>query len=543
MSLGSSAPRLRAWQAQALARLDTWRDGVFLISATPGAGKTRPALLFARAQFMARNLTGLVVVCPTAPLTRQWAREAHEVGLSLLPDAEAPRAPAGFHGVVVTYARVARDPQLWTRAGPRTLVVADEAHHLGEELTWGQGFTRAFAAARRWLLLSGTPFRSDKTSIPGVRYSKAGMAIPDVSYPYAEAVRDGVCRPMVFVAFDGEFSWRTDGVERSASFAEKLPRRQHGHRYRTALVPELDEGLPRILAAAHGRLLAVRERHPGAGGLAVTADSEHAHAVASVLERLVGRRPVVVLHTDSEAHGRLQAFKDSQEPWLVAVNMVSEGVDIPRLRVGVYATPAKTAMLFRQIVGRFVRVTPGMAVEASWLFMPADPTLRQHAAGMEAQLAGVARETTASERSEGLQFGETEATSASYEPLAAVVHAQAPQETSATPPTLPPAVAGTASDREAAWAAFERRGWLDCELKRLSGVIAEVQRLPRRAVMAWARREVDAIDAEPTMEQLEAMVELLVRRLAPVAIMDSRRSGLPAAIEQERTPRILAELP
>jgi len=520
VSLKAAPPRSRAWQERALAELGDWRGGAFLISAAPGAGKTRPALLFARAQFMVRSLAGLVVVCPTAPLTRQWARAAHEVGLSLLPDAEGPRAPRGFHGVVVTYARVARDPAAWARVAPHTLVVADEAHHLGEELTWGRGFSEAFASARRWLLLSGTPFRSDKTSIPGVRYSEAGVAIADVSYSYAEAVRDGVCRPMVFVPFDGEFSWRTDGVERSASFAQELPRRQRGHRYRTALAPELDEGLPRILAAAHERLLVVRARHPGAGGLVVTADSEHAHAVAGVLERLAGRRPVVVLHTDPTAHRRLHAFKDSQEPWIVAVNMVSEGVDIPRLRVGVYATPAKTAMLFRQIVGRFVRVTPGMAVEASWLFMPADPTLREHAAGIEAQIAGVITKTTADW--ERLPVEETDGAPTCYEPLAAVVEAQETQETTATPPTLalasaPPATASEIQT-ETAWPAFERHAWLDVESKRLAGVIADVQRSPRRAVLAWARRELDATDADPTMEQLEAMVELLVRRLAPAAV-------------------------
>jgi superfamily II DNA or RNA helicase len=517
VSVTVTPPRPRAWQAQALTELEDWGDGAFLISATPGAGKTRPALLFARAQFMAHSLTGLVVVCPTAPLTRQWARAAHEVGLSLLPDAEGPRAPRGFHGVVVTYARVARDPRAWARVEPQTLVVADEAHHLGEDLSWGQGFSQAFAAARRWLLLSGTPFRSDKTSIPGVRYSEGGVAIPDVSYSYAEAVRDGVCRPMVFVPFDGEFSWRADGVERSASFAEELPRRQHSHRYRTALAPKLDDGLPRILAAAHARLVAARQHHPGAGGLAVTADSEHAHAVAGVLERVAGRRPVVVLHTDPDAHRRLHAFTDSEEPWIVAVNMVSEGVDIPRLRVGVYATPAKTAMLFRQIVGRFVRVTPGMAVEASWLFMPADPTLRDHAARIEAQLAGVVRQATASAEWEGLPFTETEVSPTTYEPLAAVVHAEAVHETTATPP---PVAAPTAAARETetTWAAFERRRWLEDEVKRLAGMIAEVQSFSRRSVLAWARREADAIDANPTMEQLEAMLELLVRRLAPVAV-------------------------
>lgn len=518
-----TAPPLRGWQGQALKQLSGWDAGTFLISATPGAGKTRPALLYARQQFAERKLAGLVVVCPTAPLTRQWARAAHDVGLSLLPDAEGPTPPAGFHGVVVTYARIARDPQAWGRISPDTLVVADEAHHLGEDLTWGQGFDAAFRNARRWLLLSGTPFRSDKTSIPGVRYSEAGVAIPDVSYSYADAVRDGVCRPMVFVPFDGEFAWRTDGVERSATFADDLPKQQHSHRYRTALAPELADGLPRILGEAQQRLMAVRREHPDAGALVVTADSGHAHAVARVIERLSGQRPVVVLHTDPDAHRRLHAFKDSTEPWIVAVNMVSEGVDIPRLRVGVYATPAKTAMIFRQIVGRFVRVTPGMPVEASWLLMPADPTLRDHAARIEAEVAGIRKEKKASDEWEGLPFAQTEPSVTLYEPLAADVHAQTAHETAASPQTPVASGAPVKGGQERPWAAFERRAWLEGEVKRLAGVVADRQRHAKRAVLTWARREadkdwLDGMDDEPTMDELERMFELLLRRIAPVAI-------------------------
>ena len=84
-----------------------------------------------------------------------------------------------------------------------TLVIADEAHHLGEDLAWGTAFQRAFAPSPRWLLLSGTPFRSDATPIPGVRYDADGLAEPDISYTYAQAVNDGICRPVAFVTFDG----------------------------------------------------------------------------------------------------------------------------------------------------------------------------------------------------------------------------------------------------------------------------------------------------------------------------------------------------
>ena len=104
------------------------------------------------------------------------------------------------------------------------------------------------------------------------------------------------------------------------------------------------------------------------------------------MRETTGRPPVVVLHTEARAAVKLAAFTASTDPWIVAVNMVSEGVDIPRLRVGVYATAAKTPLIFRQIVGRFVRTITGRPIEASWLYLPADPILRAHASAVEGEL-------------------------------------------------------------------------------------------------------------------------------------------------------------
>jgi superfamily II DNA or RNA helicase len=59
--------------------------------------------------------------------------------------------------------------------------------------------------------------------------------------------------------------------------------------------------------------------------------------------------------------------------------MVSEGVDIPRLRVGVYASTVVTELFFRQAVGRFVRWTRGLASQKAYVYLPDDPRLRQHA--------------------------------------------------------------------------------------------------------------------------------------------------------------------
>ena len=115
----SPSTSLRAWQSRALDRLGDWREGPFLISAAPGAGKTRPALELAR-DLLARGLVRRVaVLCPTTPLTRQWAAAAAILGVQLQPDAAGPNPPRDFDGVAVTYARVASDPAAWAGRYPR----------------------------------------------------------------------------------------------------------------------------------------------------------------------------------------------------------------------------------------------------------------------------------------------------------------------------------------------------------------------------------------------------------------------------------------
>src|SRR4051812_23757762 len=381
---------LRAWQERALVAMGSWSSGPFLVAAAPGAGKTRPALELARALLRERAVQRVAVVCPTTPLTRQWAGAAARLGVHLVPDAASLRPPRDFQGVAVTYARVASVAERWARqCSAGTLVIADEAHHLGEELAWGAGFARAFGPAARWLLLSGTPFRSDAAPIPGVRYDE-GVAVPDVSYTYADAVREGICRPVTFIPYDGVLQWRSGDDVVEASFADALAGREASRRYRTAISVDLPDGLPRILAAAHARLEEVRASgHRDAGGLVVAADGAHARAIATILRGVTGRAPAVVLHTEARAAEKLAAFTRSAERWIVAVNMVSEGVDIPRLRVGVYATAAKTPLAFRQIVGRFVRTLPGRPADMSGLSPPAAPVLRAHAADVERELRHV----------------------------------------------------------------------------------------------------------------------------------------------------------
>jgi superfamily II DNA or RNA helicase len=506
--------------------MGAWSSGPFLISAAPGAGKTRPALELARDLLRERAVQRVAVVCPTTPLTRQWAAAAARLGVHLAPDAAALRPPRDFQGVAVTYARVASVAERWARqCSAGTLVIADEAHHLGEDLAWGTGFARAFGTAARWLLLSGTPFRSDEAPIPGVRY-EGGVAVPDVSYSYAEAVREGICRPVTFIPYDGVLQWRSGDDVVEASFADALAGREAGRRYRTAISVELPDGLPKILAAAHSKLEEVRAGgHRDAGGLVVAADGAHARAIAAILKGVTGRAPTVVLHTDGRAAEKLTAFTRSTDRWIVAVNMVSEGVDIPRLRVGVYATAAKTPLIFRQIVGRFVRTIPTRPADMSWLYLPADPVLRSHAADVERELVHILRPPT-----EGDPFALDEPAAPrerdrseepAFVPLAADVAPQLALFGAPAPATVraAPAVAvapGAAEpEAEPAPPAFERRALLRDKRHRL---VADLRRRDGRShaeINRWLNRSTGIGRVEDaSLDQLERAIELLLGALS-----------------------------
>jgi superfamily II DNA or RNA helicase len=518
---------LRAWQERALARMAAWDHGSFLLSAAPGAGKTIPSLVFARRLLDAGTIDRVHVVCPTAPLTRQWAEAAGRVGVQLAPDAEELLAPRDFNGVAVTFARAAQSAPRWAaQCGERTLIIADEAHHLGEELAWGEGFARAFAATRRWLLLSGTPFRSDGSPIAGVRYEN-GMAVPDVSYSYADAVRDGICRPVVFVPYDGTLSWQSGDDVIESSFADAaLSGREASRRYRTAISTELADGLPRILRAADERLGEVRASgHRDAGGLVVTADGGHARRVAGLLKAITGRSPTVVVHTDAQAAGKLRAFGSGRERWIVAVNMVSEGVDIPRLRVGVYATAAKTPLVFRQIVGRFVRTVGGRPLEHSYLFLPADGLLRTHAAEVEEELCHVLR-APADEPPEAFEQVERRRSERGEpEAFVALDADVAPQLALFGGGPPPPAVGVTAAASDAAAAepagpaaaeepVFQRRRRLRDKRQGLVVALAGFEGRTHRDINSWLNREIGAAGVrEASIEQLERAIELLQARL------------------------------
>ncbi|WP_434743347.1 DEAD/DEAH box helicase [Micromonospora sp. SH-82] len=384
-------PALRAWQRKALFTYLRGRSEDFTAVATPGAGKTTFALRIAAELLADGTVDAVTVVAPTEHLKTQWALAAARVGIQL--DAAFRNADlhssADFHGAVVTYAQVGMAPQVHRRRTMtrRTLVVLDEIHHAGDSKSWGDGVKAAFEPAVRRLMLTGTPFRSDDNPIPFVEYERGGDGLlhsrADATYGYADALRDGVVRPVLFLAYSGETRWRTNaGDELSARLGEPMTQDLIAQAWRTALDPAGD-WMPQVLRAADARLTVLRNAGMGdAGGLVIASDQQAARSYARLLEQVTGERAVVVLSDDDGASARIATFATSEQRWMVAVRMVSEGVDIPRLAVGVYATSASTPLYFAQAIGRFVRARqPG---ESASVFLPSVPHLLDLASQMEA---------------------------------------------------------------------------------------------------------------------------------------------------------------
>ncbi|GAA2241899.1 MULTISPECIES: DEAD/DEAH box helicase [Kitasatospora] len=384
-----TAGKLRAWQQGALDKYIEKQPRDFLAVATPGAGKTTFALTLASYLLHNHLVQQVTVVAPTEHLKKQWAEAAARVGIKLDPAYSSGPLSKEYDGIVVTYAGVGVNPMLHRNRteARKTLVIMDEIHHAGDSKSWGEACSEAFEPATRRLALTGTPFRSDTNPIPFVQYEAGGdgirKSVADYTYGYGNALADHVVRPVIFLSYSGNMRWRTkSGDELEARLGEPLTKDLIAQAWRTALSPQ-GEWIPAVLQAADRRLTEVRKAIPDAGGLVIATDQNVARAYAKMLREISGEKVTLVLSDEAEASKRISEYSAGDSRWMVAVRMVSEGVDVPRLCVGVYATSISTPLFFAQAVGRFVRARK--RGETASVFLPTIPMLLGFANEMELQ--------------------------------------------------------------------------------------------------------------------------------------------------------------
>lgn len=373
---------LRDWQQEAFRLvINTAIMGKkdFLCVATPGAGKTKFALTVAHYFLKERYCERVVVVTPSDGLKRQWAYEAANfAGIDLDPDFTNNQGIEvnDFYGVAITYALLGMDKkqaQTQNTFQKKTFVIFDEVHHAGKSLTWGDAVLKAFENAVFRLAISGTAFRSDDAQIPFITYENK-ISKADYTYSYERAIKENVCRPVYFTIHDGTMKWKVGTDEFEHTFKDNLEPDQVSKRLKTALDPK-GNWVKDVLKDANQKLTEIRQTHHNAAGLVFAATQRHAKDLATVIKELTGELPPVVVSSDNDGSEKIQAFKNGNGRWLVSVRMVSEGVDIPRLRVGVYFTIIKAELYFRQAVGRFVRVLKSLQSQDAFVFIPQDKNI------------------------------------------------------------------------------------------------------------------------------------------------------------------------
>ena len=392
--VGPAQAQLRPWQREALAAYEAAQQGGrrrdFLVTATPGAGKTTFALAVAGSLLQRRVIDRVVVVCPTDHLRTQWADAAAGVGIVLDPtltNAQGP-VPDGMDGYVTTYAQVAGRPAIHAaRCGrQRTLVVLDEIHHAGDGLSWGEATAEAFSEVHRRLSLTGTPFRTRPGErIPFVEYETDGdllRSIADYSYGYRNALADRVVRPVVFAAYTGVSRWRNSAGEVvAASLTDSGTRSVEAAAWKTALDPA-GGWVPHVIAAMDDRITHLRQSGmPDAAGIVLASDLDDARAYAAIVRQITGTAPALILSDDPAASKRIERFRTSDQRIAVCVRMISEGVDIPRAACLAWMTSYRTPLFFAQAVGRVVRARAPR--ESATVFLPAVRPLLALAAELE----------------------------------------------------------------------------------------------------------------------------------------------------------------
>ncbi|MFK4385889.1 DEAD/DEAH box helicase [Bradyrhizobium sp. USDA 223] len=416
--------QLRPWQAQALQKALKWlvekrSDKHFLINAAPGAGKTIAACTIAKNLIDLGEIDRVVVIAPRIEVVKQWAKDFYAVTGRFMG-----RVTGGDDridiDVCATWAAVQslQDAFQQVCQSSRVLIICDEHHHAAVEAAWGAGASGAFADAKFTLVLTGTPIRSDGKKSIWMAYTDQGQIDhpEDGSYTlsYGEAVELGYCRPATFHRHEGKFTVdledgekvtvsgkheaqltptlkRIPGLQRALNFYKLACTAQFEADGKT---PRIDGYQATMLEWASNKLDDLRLRMPNAGGLVIAPSIEMAEYMVALIERVEGERPTIVHSQLPNADSRIDSFRHTDKRWLVSVAMISEGVDIARLRVLVYLPNAMTELAFRQAIGRVVRTAGPDDDTRAYVVMPSFDVFEAFAIRIEQEMPAFHRKDT-----------------------------------------------------------------------------------------------------------------------------------------------------
>lgn len=416
---------LRDWQKEAATKCLKWytkkKDNKFVINAAPGTGKTICSIAIVNELIQQNQIDRVIVIAPLGTVVKQWANKYKELTGRWMQRKTELSDDIGID-ICCTWMSVKTLLDGFQKIcnEKRTMVICDEHHHAAVKATWGLSADGAFKNAKYVLILTGTPIRSDSEEPVWFSYRGGQLSHPeDGQYilTYGESIKLGYCRPITFGRHEGNFNiYDVKGGQKlgavsgkgakeiedavRGTVAEKILQEEQRF-YSCAITPiwkkdgtpDEDSYQASMLREGISKLENRRNRLPVAGGLVIAPNIDTAEYMGKLLEKITGKKPIVV-HTGEgcdNPEDDIQRFdKQTENDWIVSVDMIGEGVDIQRLRVLVYLPRARTELKFRQAMGRVVRKYEGYAEDDSsaYVVMPAFEIFDQYARRVEEEMPG-----------------------------------------------------------------------------------------------------------------------------------------------------------
>ncbi len=413
---------LRPWQDLAIKKSLDWfinikKDKRFLINAAPGSGKTICASHIAKNLIDLKKIERVIVIAPRSEIVKQWIEEFKTVtGRSMLKVTNLDE-DLGLD-ICSTWNSVKNNLELFQNIcnNFKTLIICDEHHHAAVNATWGLSAKNAFDNSEFAIVLTGTPIRSDGNKPVWFSYAEDGSKLThpqDGTYTltYGEAVDLNYCRPVFFHRHEGKFSvvlekgGRTIAISGAKNdlnendFEDKkiFKSIQKSLDFYTLArspiyvgkKPDLNSYQSSMLKWGIDKLQQIKNNLPSAGGLVIAPNIPVAEYMAEILEMLTKEKPMLVHSKTKNSDGKIEAFRNSSKDWIVSVAMISEGVDIKRLRVLIYLPHPQTELSFRQAIGRVVRNINESDDSRAYVVMPTHNIFEEYARRVEIEMQGI----------------------------------------------------------------------------------------------------------------------------------------------------------
>ena len=423
---GNKMPlELRNWQKEAKSKcikhFEQSTDKFFIINAAPGAGKTKAAIAIAQKLIANERVDRVFVVAPRREVVNQWSKDFENLtGRKMLKITgnTVEFSSSGIDLCCTWSALTGVEMALKNLCkSAKTLVICDEHHHAAENATWGTAANKAFLGATYTLLLTGTPVRSDGEKMVWVQNDEiiaSSVGENEYRLSYGEAVSLGYCRPVTFHRKYGRFSVRMPDdkiviVDSNSDTNIEFKSKLHGlntdlNYYKLAIAPSYKSSASTpdengyhasLLRLANEKLIEERKHLKRAGGLIIVPNIKMAEYYKQLIELVLKEQPVIVHSEEANSAEKIDFFRNADKKWLVSVAMISEGVDIPRLRVLLYLPNAQTELVFRQSVGRVVRNYGTKDISSGHVIMPKYKIFEEFALRVEREMRHYQKPTSA----------------------------------------------------------------------------------------------------------------------------------------------------